>query len=268
MRDIGLVDAGEPFTRLLTQGMVLKDGVKMSKNLGNTVDPQELIDRFGADTVRLFTIFAAPPEQSLEWSDDAVLGASRFLKRLWKAASDHITAGPVQDLNITTLDAGQKDMRRQLHGTIAKVGDDMGRRYTFNTAIAAIMELMNSLQKFDATSDQSRAVVQEVLDAVVLLLSPIVPHASHALWHALGHENAVVDERWPEVDTDALAKDTVEIVVQVNGKLRGRVAVAADADKKSIEGAALADENVQRFIADKKVRRVIVVPGKLVNVVV
>ena len=268
MRDIGLVDAGEPFTRLLTQGMVLKDGVKMSKNLGNTVDPQELIDRFGADTVRLFTIFAAPPEQSLEWSDEAVLGASRFLKRLWKAASDHITAGPVQDLNITTLDAGQKDMRRQLHGTIAKVRDDMGRRYTFNTAIAAIMELMNSLQKFDATSDQSRAVVQEVLDAVVLLLSPIVPHASHALWHALGHENAVVDERWPEVDTDALAKDTVEIVVQVNGKLRGRVAVSADADKKSIEGAALADENVQRFIADKKVRRVIVVPGKLVNVVV
>jgi leucyl-tRNA synthetase len=209
-----------------------------------------------------------PPEQSLEWSQEGVQGSSRFLKRLWRAAADHISAGPVENLDIAVLDSGQKDLRRQLHMTIAKVGDDVGRRYTFNTAIAAIMELMNSVQKFDDQSSQGRAVVQEVLDAVVLMLSPIVPHVTHALWLELGHKTAVVDELWPDFDTDALAQDTVEIIVQVNGKLRGRVAVAADADKKSIEGAALADVNVQRFIADKKVRRVIVVPGKLVNVVV
>ncbi len=268
MRDIGLVDAGEPFTRLLTQGMVLKDGFKMSKAKGNTVDPQALIDKYGADTVRLFSVSNVPPEQSLEWSQEGVQGSSRFLKRLWRAAADHISAGPVENLDIAVLDSGQKDLRRQLHMTIAKVGDDVGRRYTFNTAIAAIMELMNSVQKFDDQSSQGRAVVQEVLDAVVLMLSPIVPHVTHALWLELGHKTAVVDELWPDFDTDAMAQGTVEIIVQVNGKLRGRVAVAADADKKSIEGAALADVNVQRFIADKKVRRVIVVPGKLVNVVV
>ncbi len=268
MRDIGLVDAGEPFARLLTQGMVLKDGHKMSKSRGNTVDPQSLIDKYGADTVRLFGVSNVPPEQSLEWSQKGVQGSSRFLKRLWRAAAEHISAGPVENLDSAVLDSAQKDLRRQLHETIAKVGDDVGRRYTFNTAVAAIMELMNAVQKFDDDSSQGRAVVQEVLEAVVLMLSPIVPHVSHALWYELGHETAVVNERWPVVDTGALAQDTVEIIVQVNGKLRGRVAVAADADKKSIEGAALADINVQRFIADKEVRRVIVVPGKLVNVVV
>ncbi len=268
MRDEDLSAASEPFTNLLTQGMVLKDGAKMSKNKGNTVDPQELIGRFGADTVRLFMMFAAPPEQALEWSDEGVQGSSRFLKRFWAAADKHAAEGATVELDAAALDAGQKDLRRKTHETISKISDDIGRRNMFNTAVAASMELLNAVNRFEDDSDQGRAVEREALESVVLMLSPIVPHICHALWQMLGHETALVDQRWPEVDESALSRDLVEIVVQVNGKLRGKISVAADADKQSIIDHALADPNAQRFIADKEVRKTVLVPGRLVNIVV
>ncbi|MGH8165950.1 MAG: leucine--tRNA ligase, partial [Woeseiaceae bacterium] len=226
MRDFGLSSVDEPFTNLLTQGMVLKDGAKMSKAKGNTVDPQQLIDKYGADTVRLFMMFAAPPEQALEWSDEGVQGASRFLKRFWRAVQRHASGGTAASPDIGKLDDAQKALRRKTHQTIAKVKDDIGRRYTFNTAIAAVMELLNAINRFEDSSPQGRAVVGEALEAVVLLLSPIVPHICHDLWHALGHETAAVDMRWPEADAAALAREMLEIVVQVNGKLRGRISVS------------------------------------------
>ncbi|HHM04740.1 MAG TPA: leucine--tRNA ligase [Gammaproteobacteria bacterium] len=267
MRDVGLVAGDEPFTRLLTQGMVLKDGAKMSKSKGNTVDPQELIERYGADTARLFMMFAAPPEQSLEWSDAGVEGAQRFLKRLWKLVHGHVQQGPAPALDVSALNEAQKTLRGQVHQIIHKVSDDLGRRHTFNTAIAAVMELCNALGKFDDRSPRGRAVMHEALEAVVRLLAPIVPHICHALWQALGHSDAVVDQAWPVADEQALVKDIIELVVQVNGKLRGRITVPFEAPKADIETAALAEENVQRFVAGKTVRKIIVVPGRLVNVV-
>ncbi len=268
MRDVGLTDVSEPFTNLLTQGMVLKDGAKMSKNKGNVVDPQELIDKYGADTVRLFMMFAAPPEQSLEWSDDGVQGCYRFLKRFWHAVTEHVDAGRAAALDVEALTDEQKALRRKTHQTIGKIGDDIGRRSSFNTAIAAAMELLNAVNRADDASEQGRAVEREALEAVVLMLSPMTPHICHTLWSALGHETSLVDERWPTVDDAALELDTVELVVQVNGKLRGRVAVPAGAGKDVVEQYALADENVQRFVAGKALRKVIVVPGRLVNIVV
>ncbi|MFV1973991.1 MAG: leucine--tRNA ligase [Thiohalobacterales bacterium] len=268
MRDAGLLANDEPFTCLLTQGMVLKDGSKMSKSKGNTVDPQGLIDRYGADTVRLFTMFAAPPEQSLEWSDTGVEGAYRFLKRLWKQVFGHVAAGVAMELDIPALDDAQKALRCSVHTTIAKVGDDIGRRYTFNTAIAANMELLNELNRFTDTSEQGHAVMQEALEAVVLMLAPIIPHICHTLWQELGHSEAVVDCAWPECDRDALIQDSVTLVIQVNGKVRGEIEVAADADQETIEQAALAEENVMRHIKGKSVKKIIVVPGRLVNIVV
>ena len=268
MRDEGLLVSDEPFTCLLTQGMVLKDGSKMSKSKGNTVDPQGLIDQYGADTVRLFTMFAAPPEQSLEWSDSGVEGASRFLKRLWKQVYRHVAAGPAAALNVAELNAAQKAVRHSVHTTLAKVSDDVGRRYTFNTAIAANMELLNTLARFVDDSEQGRAVMQEALDAVVLMLSPIVPHITHELWQQLGHGQAVVDCAWPLVDEAALVQASIALVVQVNGKVRGRINVSPDASREIIEAAVMDEENVQKHIADKTVRKIIVVPGKLVNVVV
>ena len=266
LRDEGLSGADEPFTNLLTQGMVLKDGAKMSKAKGNTVDPQVLIDKYGADTVRLFMMSAAPPEQALEWSDDGVQGAFRFLKRLWTSVLEHCDAGPVDAVD--EFSDAQKDLRRKTHQTIAKVSDDIGRRYKFNTAVAASMELLNAITRFDDESVGGRAVTQESLSAIVMLLSPIVPHICHELWQRLGHDEALIHAPWPEVDESALEQDTIELVVQVNGKLRGRVSVAADASRDAIEAVALADENVQRFVDGKDVRKVVVVPGRLVNVVV
>ena len=266
LRDEGLVTSDEPFKRLLTQGMVLKDGTKMSKSRGNTVDPQKLIDRYGADTVRLFSMFAAPPEQSLEWSDSGVEGANRFLRRLWRMVSEHIGRGPVADIEISELDKAQKNLRRKTHETIGKVDDDYGRRQTFNTAIAAVMELCNEVSKLDTSSANGLAVEREALQAALLLLCPIVPHATEHLWRELCGEDIIL-ARWPLVDSAALSKDELEIVVQVNGKVRAKLSVAVDADKETLEAAALAEENVIRFIEEKTVRKVIVVPGKLVNVV-
>ncbi|MGB5208976.1 MAG: leucine--tRNA ligase [Gammaproteobacteria bacterium] len=241
----------------------------MSKSKNNGVDPQSLVDRYGADTVRLFTMFAAPPEQSLEWSDEGVEGANRFLKRVWKAVRRHVEEGPAAlPTAASTLNSEQAALRRHLHQCIAKVGDDMGRRYTFNTAIAAIMELMNALARFADDSETGRAVRQEVLQAVVLMLSPIVPHVTQVMWQALGQTGLVVDAGWPAVDESALVQDEVEMVVQVCGKLRGRIRVSAEATREDIESAALAEPNVQRFVEDKPIRKLIVVPARLVNIVV
>jgi leucyl-tRNA synthetase len=267
MRDEGLIKSDEPFSHLLTQGMVLKDGSKMSKSKGNTVDPQGLIDQYGADTVRLFTMFASPPEQSLEWDDKGVEGASRFLKRLWTIA---ITSSeqPSAVLDIDSLTEDQKAVRRKLHETIRKVSDDIGRRYTFNTAIAAIMELLNELYRFEDDSEQGKAVMRQAVNTVVLMLSPIVPHITQNLWQQLGHDSLIAEQAWPRYDESALERDSIELVVQVNGKLRSKINVPADADNDAIENIALKDEKIQLNIQDKTVRKVIVVPGRLVNLVV
>jgi leucyl-tRNA synthetase len=242
--------------------------VTMSKSKKNGVDPQALVDEFGADTARLFTMFAAPPEQTLEWSDEGVQGAFRFIKRLWKIVHEHVVLGAAAPLEKSGLTEPQRAIRRQAHHTLAKVTDDIGRRRTFNTAIAAVMELLNSLSRFAQSAPQDRAVMQEALEIAVIALSPIIPHATHAMWHALGHSGALIDEPWPAVDAAALEQSTVEIVVQVNGKLRARISVPAGAGEAEVRTAALANPHVQKFVGAAAVRKVIVVPGKLVNVVV
>ena len=266
LRDEGLSSADEPFTNLLTQGMVLKDGAKMSKAKGNTVDPQELIDKYGADTVRLFMISAASPEQALEWSDKGVQGAYRFLKKLWVLIEKHCSEDPLKPID--DLNGNQKELRYKTHSTIVKVSDDIGRRYKFNTAIAAIMELLNSVTRFDDDSHKGRSVVRESLETIILLLSPIVPHICHELWEKLNYKTSLIDEKWPNADKLALAKDSIEIVVQVNGKLRSRIIVDVNADEEKIKSLVIKDKNVQRYIGKNKVKNIIIVPGRLVNVVV
>ena len=269
MRDQGLVKSDEPFKNLLTQGMVLLDGTKMSKSKGNTVDPQGLIEKFGADTVRLFIMFAAPPEQSLEWSDKGVEGAYRFLNRVWRQVHSHLETGLVASANSSDgLSKEAKAIRLKLHETLQKVTDDMGRRQTFNTAIAACMELMNELSKFDEDSAEARGVMQEALEILVLMLSPMTPHMAQSLWESLGKTGLVVDATWPTVDESALVKSEIELMVQVNGKLRGKIEVAVDASKEVILAAAKADEAVLKFIDGKELVKEIVVPGRLVNLVV
>jgi leucyl-tRNA synthetase len=268
LRDEGLVTVDEPFKHLLTQGMVLKDGAKMSKSKGNTVDPQGLIDQYGADTVRLFVMFAAPPEQSLEWSDSGVEGAYRFLKRLWRQVYLHSDAG-VGNIVIdqAILSDQQKHVRRQLHQTISKVTDDIGRRFTFNTAIAANMELINTISKFTDDSELGSAIRQEVLEAIILMLMPIVPHVCQKLATELGMPEAQ-QNIWPVCDQSALIQDSMQIIVQVNGKLRSKIEVAVGASKELIEQMAINDEKVQKFLTEKSIKKVIVIPNKLINIVV
>ncbi|HFD11625.1 MAG TPA: leucine--tRNA ligase [Crenotrichaceae bacterium] len=275
LRDEGVITHDEPFANLLTQGMVLKDGAKMSKSKGNTVDPQDLIERYGADTVRLFTMFAAPPEQSLEWSESGVEGAYRFLKRLWKQVTDFINNHQqIPELDATLLTPEQSDLRRKTYQTLDKATRDIGKRKTFNTVIAANMELLNSISRFadnqaaEANQQQGVAVRHEALELIVLMLSPIIPHMCHALWLALGHTEPVVDVAWPSVDETALQQDAVELVVQVNGKRRGSIEVSTNASKDEIEQIAIQNNQIQRFIEGKQVKRVIVVPGRLINIVV
>jgi leucyl-tRNA synthetase len=241
---------------------------KMSKSKNNGVDPQTAIDQYGADTVRLFTMFAAPPEQTLEWSDQGVAGAHRFLRKLWSMVQHQADSGAAPSLDTTHLNEAQQDLRRKTHQTIAKVSDDFGRRNTFNTAIAAVMELLNEVAKFtDSDHPQSPAVRHEALRSALLLLAPITPHICHSLWNRLGGEGSITDASWPQVDESALVRSSIELVVQVNGKVRGRIQVAADADRDSIEQTALGDANVQRFTEGNSIRKVIVVPGRLVNIV-
>ncbi|OGV75885.1 MAG: leucine--tRNA ligase [Methylotenera sp. RIFCSPLOWO2_02_FULL_45_14] len=269
MRDAGLISNDEPFTNLLTQGMVLKDGTKMSKSKGNTVDPQALIDTYGADTARLFMMFAAPPEQSLEWADSGVEGAHRFLRRLWKATYEHLELGAVTTYTTGELSTELKNLRRQLHLTIEKVADDYGRRHSFNTAISSVMELMNALAKVEGVDTATRQVRQEVLQNVALLLSPIVPHICQAIWAELCPHSHILEAGWPVADQSAMVQDSIEYVIQVNGKLRGSITVAKTETKEALEQLALQQPCVQKYIEDNMtVRKVIVVPNKLINVVV
>lgn len=315
MRDLGLLKLDEPFTNLLTQGMVLNEifyrksgngrmtyfnptevslqydeqgkrcgailladnqpvesgGIgTMSKSKNNGVDPQKLVEEYGADTARLFMMFASPPTQTLEWADAGVDGAYRFLKRLWRQAYLHLQHGAVQiDPALhATLPAELKTLRCQLHQTIAKVTDDLERRHTFNTAIAAVMELMNGLAKCQDTDAASRNLMQEALENSVLLLSPIVPHICHELWRELRPGTELSGQPWPQADNAAMAQDEIKLIVQVNGKLRGQINVAKDAGKEAIERTALANEHVQKFIEGETVKKIIVVPGRLINIVV
>ncbi len=241
---------------------------KMAKSKNNGVDPQTMVDRYGADTVRLFSMFAAPPEQSLDWNESGVEGMSRFLRRLWAQANRHVADGPVAQLDVATLSPAGKSLRRQLHETIQKVGDDYGRRHTFNTAIAAVMELLNALARFDEASPGASALRQEAFEAVTLLLNPITPHTSHALWQKLGHaETTLEDLTFPEPDPLALIREAITMAIQVNGKLRGTVEVAVNLAREEVEKLALADPNVRKFLEGQSVKKVIVVPGKIVNIV-
>ena len=239
---------------------------KMSKSKNNGVDPQEAIDLYGADTVRLYTMFAAPPEQTLEWSDAGVQGAKKFLERLWRLSFE-LTSGETVALDLDALDKEDKAARRKIHETIAKVTTDMGQRQTYNTAIAAIMELLNTLNKLGKNNEQSRAVAREGVEAIVLMLSPITPHIANELWVAFGHTDSVLDAQWPEVDEAALVKDSIEMVVQVNGKVRAKLELPANVSKEDAEAIARADENVIKFVGESTIRKVIVIPGKLVNIV-
>ena len=271
LRDEGIVTCSEPFTNLLTQGMVLKDGAKMSKSKGNTVDPQQMIDKYGADTVRLFVLFASPPTQALEWSDRGLEGAHRFLNKLYRVINGFVLESKnqaIESLKLELLNKKQKEMRKKTHMTLNKVGDDIGRRYSFNTAIAALMELNNSLSRFTDTTTQGAAVKKETIEIILKALNPITPHLCHHLWLKIGNTEAMIDVLWPEVDEEALIQEEVQLVVQVNGKLRAKIVVPVDAEKKSIEKAALAEENVVKFSKGKEVKKVIIVPNKLVNVVV
>ena len=242
---------------------------KMSKSKNNGVDPQTLVDKYGADTVRLFSMFASPPELSLEWSDAGVDGMARFLRRLWRDVNAHAAQPDHSEVVPEQLTAEQKAMRRHVHETIAKVGDDYGRRHSFNTAIASLMELLNHVAKFTDSSEQSRAVRHEAFEAIVLLLNPITPHICHALWQVLGHaETLLEDVPFPKADAAALVRDAVKLAVQVNGKLRGTIEMPVDASREATEAAALAETNVAQFVGGQVPKKVIVVPGKIVNIVV
>jgi leucyl-tRNA synthetase len=244
----------------------------MSKSKGNGVDPTELVERYGADSVRVFMMFKAPPEDTLEWSADGVEGSARFLRRLWRMVWEHTEKGPVAGgprQELVALSPAQREMRRMAHATLVKVTDDYSRRRVFNTVVAHIMELMNGLKDFADSSEQGRAVRHEGIELIVQMLAPIAPHVCHVLWRELGHTDPLIDHPWPHADPQALVQDSIEVVVQVNGKLRSKVEVRASADKDEISAAALADATIQKWIEGKPVRKVIVPPGnKLVNVVV
>ncbi len=269
LRDEGLIKNDEPFKNLLTQGMVLKDGAKMSKSKGNTVDPQEMIAKYGADTVRLFILFAAPPTQDLEWSDSGLEGAHRFINKVYRLVRSFIKDKENNAIGtLDTLNKQQKDIRFKTHQTLNKITDDMQRRHLFNTVIAALMELSNTLSKFNDTTDTTMAIRQESINILLKTLSPIAPHLCHHLWQELGNTEAIINEPWPSIDKSALNQEEVQIIVQVNGKLRTKLMLTANADKAQVETQALADEKVVKFTDGKTIIKVIVVPNKLINIVV
>ena len=271
LRDEGIVKTSEPFTNLLTQGMVLKDGAKMSKSKGNTVDPQEMISKYGADTARLFILFAAPPTQDLEWSDSGIEGAHRFINKFFRLVTgfiklkEGVEISKIDDLN---LNEEQRSIRQKTHLALKKVGDDFGRRHSFNTAIATMMELNNLVSRYADTSQQGMAVKQEAIEIMVKCLSPVMPHVCHHLWFLLGGKNAVVDSQWPEVDESALIQERVQIIAQVNGKLRAKIMAPLDSDNQVVQEIALSDEKIVKFTMDKQIIKVIVVPNKLINIVI
>lgn len=271
LRDAGLVDYDEPFSNLLTQGMVIKDGAKMSKSLGNVVSPEEILSKYGADTARLFILFAAPPERELEWSDQGVEGSFRFLNRIWRIvqAFEAVLAQKVTEYDYSNLSEADKDLRRVLHSSIKKVTNDIETRFNFNTAISTMMELVNALYAYkEAAKEPNAGLIYEAISDLIKMMSPFVPHITEELWRgAIDANSSVHEQSWPECDEEALKVDNVEIVLQVNGKVRGRLTVPAEVTKEELEKIAMADANVQAHIGDATVRKVICVPGRLVNIV-
>lgn len=271
LRDAGLVDYDEPFSNLLTQGMVIKDGAKMSKSLGNVVSPEEILSKYGADTARLFILFAAPPERELEWSDQGVEGSFRFLNRIWRIvqAFEAVLAQKVTEYDHSNLNEADKDLRRVLHSSIKKVTNDIETRFNFNTAISTMMELVNALYAYkEAAKEPNAGLIYEAISDLIKMMSPFVPHITEELWRgAIDANSSVHEQSWLECDEEALKVDNVEIVLQVNGKVRGRLTVPAEATKEELEKIAMADANVQAHIGDATVRKVICVPGRLVNIV-
>ena len=271
LRDAGLVDYDEPFSNLLTQGMVIKDGAKMSKSLGNVVSPEEILSKYGADTARLFILFAAPPERELEWSDQGVEGSFRFLNRIWRIvqAFEAVLEQKVTEYDHSNLNEADKDLRRVLHSSIKKVTNDIETRFNFNTAISTMMELVNALYAYkEAAKEPNAGLIYEAISDLIKMMSPFVPHITEELWRgAIDANSSVHEQSWPEFDEEALKVDNVEIVLQVNGKVRGRLTVPAEATKEELEKIAMADANVQAHIGDATVRKVICVPGRLVNIV-
>lgn len=271
LRDAGLVDYDEPFSNLLTQGMVIKDGAKMSKSLGNVVSPEEILSKYGADTARLFILFAAPPERELEWSDQGVEGSFRFLNRIWRIvqAFEAVLAQKVTEYDHSNLSEADKDLRRVLHSSIKKVTNDIETRFNFNTAISTMMELVNALYAYkEAAKEPNAGLIYEAISDLIKMMSPFVPHITEELWRgAIDANSSVHEQSWPECDEEALKVDNVEIVLQVNGKVRGRLTVPAEATKEELEKIAMADANVQAHIGDATVHKVICVPGRLVNIV-
>ena len=270
LSDIGLIKSKEPFIKLLTQGMVLKNGSKMSKSQGNTVDPQELIEKYGADTARLFIMFAAPAEQSLEWSDRGIEGAHRFLKRLWNIINIHIEKKPAKknDSN-NNLDRKIKDLNFKLHSTIKKVTDDLERRHSFNTVISSVMELLNLLNESNKNNELPFSIKQDVLENILLMLNPFVPHITAELWSLISKDGDIDNMMWPKVDKSALIQDEIKIVVQVNGKLRGNMIISNDESESEIKQKAIKTEYVKKFIGNgSEVKKIIYIKEKLINIVI
>ncbi|HIE49367.1 MAG TPA: leucine--tRNA ligase [Gammaproteobacteria bacterium] len=271
LRDLDLVEGEEPFDNLLCQGMVLKDGSKMSKSKGNTVEPDDLIKKYGADTVRLFLMFAAPPDQSLEWSDQGVQGSFRFLNRIWNLTQEHIASGIPKELEFDNENKETLSLRIKTHQTINKVKDEYQRRHSFNTAIAAVMELSNKIPKSfinNKASTVERSTAHEAIKNIIIMLAPITPHLSQHLWWELGEDTPIIDHIWPEADVALLVEETVEIAIQINGKLRATVDLDPKANQETFEEAALNDINIQKFLKGKEIKKIIFVPGRLLNIVI
>lgn len=270
--DMGHVAYDEPFKNLLTQGMVLKDGAKMSKSLGNVVSPEEIIEKFGADTARLFILFASPPEKDLEWNEQGVEGCYRFINRVWRIVDEFIYASKENaQIDKEKLSKEDKELRYVINYTIKKVSEDIGERFNFNTAISAVMELVNALYNYkDKVSDENKnkAVLKEAIESMVVMLAPFIPHATEELWQVMGKEGSVHDAKWPQYDESALVKDEVEIVIQINGKIREKMVFSASLSQKEVEKEVMDSEKVKVMLEGKTVVKVIGVPGKLVNIVV
>lgn len=264
--DLGHSPVDEPFENLLTQGMVLKDGAKMSKSIGNVVAPREIIDKYGADTARLFVLFAAPPERDLEWNDQGVEGCYRFINRVWRVVQE-LQDGAVED-NYGSLTKVDQEMRYIIHSTIKKVTEDLHERFSFNTAISAVMELVNHLYKYKENAEKKSGIIKEAVESVVILLTPFTPHVCQELWEVLGREGYISDAKWPSVDETALVQDEVEVVVQINGKVRAKLVVPTSISKEELEKVAVENDRVKEIIADKQIVKLIAIPGKIVNIVI
>ena len=271
LRDLGLVEGSEPFLNLLCQGMVLKDGSKMSKSKGNIVDPNEVIELYGADTLRLFVMFVAPPDQSFEWSEQGLQGASRYLNRLWKLVQEHIDSESKKELDFSDSSESVTTLRNKTHQTLYKVKDDFLRRHSFNTAIASIMELTNAIPKEFLSvnaKESEKSAVREAINTILISLSPITPHITHALWNQLGNQNIILDVEWPEADESLLEKKSIEIAIQINGKLRGQITVDANLSQIEIEKIAKEQENIRKYIEGKDTKKIIYIDKKLLNFVI